>query len=69
MLAREAGTEILRQPRIETRRLCNYGLTHALGAVGADALTNATSRAAEAAAINCRRSGCNPPWRDELTNL
>ena len=30
----------------------------ALGAVGEDALTNATRRAAEAAAINCRRSGC-----------
>ena len=41
----------------------------ALGAVGKDMLTKATSRAAEAAAINCRRSGCNPPWRDELTNL
>ena len=41
----------------------------ALGAVGEDALTNATRRAAEAAAINCGRSGCNPPWRDELTNL
>ena len=41
----------------------------ALAAVGEDALTNATRRAAEAAAINCRRSGCNPPWRDELTNL
>ena len=41
----------------------------ALGAVGEDALTNATRRAAEAAAINCRRSGCNPPWRNELTNL
>jgi len=41
----------------------------ALGAVGEEALVKATRRAAEAAAINCRRSGCNPPWRNELTSL
>jgi len=41
----------------------------ALGAVGGEALVKATRRAAEAAAINCRRSGCNPPWRNELTSL
>ena len=41
----------------------------ALAEVDKDALTQATRRAAEAAAINCRRSGCNPPWRDEITNL
>ena len=41
----------------------------ALAEVGENALTRATQRAAEAAALNCRRSGCNPPWRDELANL
>ena len=33
------------------------------------ALTQAANRAAEAAAINCQRSGCNPPWRNELVNV
>ena len=37
---------------------------HPVGCIVAE-----SRREAEAAAINCRRSGCNPPWRDELTNL
>ena len=41
----------------------------ALGEIGNEDLHQATRRAAEAAAINCRRSGCNPPWREELANL
>lgn len=32
-------------------------------------LHRASLRSAEAAAINCQRSGCNPPWRQELKNL
>jgi len=47
------------------------GLTSraALAGIGEDALAKAAARAGEAAAINCRRSGCNPPWRDELVTI
>ena len=47
------------------------GLTSRAGLAGVDKamLAKAASRASEAAAINCRRSGCNPPWRDELQNI
>ena len=41
----------------------------ALGNADEEALHRATCRAADAAAINCGRSGCNPPWREELANL
>ena len=41
----------------------------ALAEIDESMLHRASLRAAEAAAINCQRSGCNPPWRDELTNL
>ena len=41
----------------------------ALAGIGEAMLHRASMRAAEAAAINCQRSGCNPPWRDELENL
>ena len=40
-----------------------------LAAIDEAMLHRASLRAAEAAAINCQRSGCNPPWRDELTNI
>ena len=33
------------------------------------ALENVGLMAAKAAAINCQRSGCNPPWREELLNI
>ena len=47
------------------------GLTSraALAAIDEAQLTKAATRAGEAAAINCRRTGCNPPWRDELVNI
>ena len=32
-------------------------------------LENVGLMAAKAAAINCQRSGCNPPWREELLNI
>lgn len=32
-------------------------------------LENAAIKAGEIAAINCQRSGCNPPWREELMNI
>ena len=41
----------------------------ALAAIDEQTLRRANDRAAEAAAINCQRSGCNPPWRDELTDM
>jgi fructokinase len=41
----------------------------ALAAIDETALRAVIRRAGEAAAINCGRSGCNPPWRDELTSL
>ena len=41
----------------------------ALAGIDADRLRTAIHRAAAAAAINCGRSGCNPPWRDELALL
>ncbi len=41
----------------------------ALNCVDAIALENAALKAGEAAAINCQRSGCNPPWREELLNI
>lgn len=41
----------------------------ALAAIDETALCAVIRRAGEAAAINCGRSGCNPPWRDELTSL
>ena len=41
----------------------------ALAAIDERALRAVVRRAGEAAAINCGRSGCNPPWRDELTSL
>ena len=41
----------------------------ALAAIDGDALRHAIRRAGAAAAINCGRSGCNPPWRDELEIL
>jgi len=41
----------------------------ALAAIDEAALRAVIRRAGEAAAINCGRSGCNPPWRDELTSL
>ena len=41
----------------------------ALAGIDEAMLHRASLRAAEAAAINCQRSGCNPPWRDELTHL
>ena len=34
-----------------------------------NALENAGLMAGKAAAINCQRSGCNPPWREELLNI
>ena len=47
------------------------GLTSrtALASIDDAALANAATRAGEAAAINCQRSGCNPPWREELVNI
>ena len=47
------------------------GLTSRAALAGIDkaALAGAATRAGEAAAINCRRSGCNPPWREELVNI
>ena len=47
------------------------GLVSRQSLAGLDAamLERASLRAAEAAAINCQQSGCNPPWRDDLTNL
>ena len=47
------------------------GLTSrtALASTDDAALANAATRAAAAAAINCRRSGCNPPWLEELVNI
>ena len=47
------------------------GLTSrdALDGIDKAALSRAATRAGEAAAINCRRSGCNPPWREELVNF
>jgi fructokinase len=41
----------------------------ALAAIDEDALRAAIRRAGAAAAINCGRSGCNPPWRDELVSV
>lgn len=41
----------------------------ALAGIDEVLLDRASRRAAEAAAINCQRSGCDPPWREELTNL
>ena len=41
----------------------------ALAAINEAELTRAATRAGEAAAINCQRSGCNPPWREELVNI
>lgn len=41
----------------------------ALAAIDEDALRAAIRRAGAAAAINCGRSGCNPPWRDELASV
>ena len=41
----------------------------ALAAITEDALRATIHRAAAAAAINCGRSGCNPPWRDELARV
>ena len=41
----------------------------ALAGIDETALAGAAARAGEAAAINCRRSGCNPPWREELVNV
>ena len=41
----------------------------ALAAIDEQMLRRANDRAAAAAAINCQRSGCNPPWRDELTDM
>ena len=47
------------------------GLTSRAALAGIDeaTLAKAAARAGEAAAINCQRSGCNPPWRHELANL
>ena len=47
------------------------GLTSRSALAGIDeaALTKAATRAGEAAAINCQRSGCNPPWREELVTI
>ncbi len=39
----------------------------ALAGIDRAALEQAAARAGAAAAINCRRSGCNPPWREELS--
>jgi fructokinase len=41
----------------------------ALAAIDEDALRAVIRRAGAAAAINCGRSGCNPPWRNELANV
>jgi fructokinase len=41
----------------------------ALAAIDEDTLRAAIHRAATAAAINCGRSGCNPPWREELVSV
>ena len=41
----------------------------ALSRINEDALRAAIKRGSEAAAINCGRSGCNPPWRDELASV
>jgi fructokinase len=41
----------------------------ALAAIDEAVLRAALHRAATAAAINCGRSGCNPPWRNELVTL
>jgi len=40
-----------------------------LAAIDEDALRAVIRRAGAAAAINCGRSGCNPPWRNELANV
>jgi len=47
------------------------GLTSraALAAIDENTLRAAIHRAAGAAAINCGRSGCNPPWREELGSV
>ena len=47
------------------------GLTSraALAAIDENTLRAAIHRAASAAAINCGRSGCNPPWREELASV
>ena len=39
------------------------------GKASEQAQQHATSPAAEAAAHNSRRSGCNPPWREELATI
>jgi len=41
----------------------------ALAAIDEDALRAVIRRAGAAAAINCGKSGCNPPWRDELASV
>lgn len=41
----------------------------ALAGIDDESMKNAAKRAGEAAAINCQRSGCNPPWRKELMNI
>ncbi|MEL0132009.1 MAG: carbohydrate kinase [Rhodobiaceae bacterium] len=41
----------------------------ALAAIDEDTLRAAIHRAGAAAAINCGRSGCNPPWREELASV
>lgn len=41
----------------------------ALASINEDSLRAAIRRGSEAAAINCGRSGCNPPWRDELASV
>jgi len=41
----------------------------ALAAIDEDTLRAAIHRAGAAAAINCGRSGCNPPWREELASI
>ncbi len=41
----------------------------ALAAIDENTLRGAIRRAGVAAAINCGRSGCNPPWRDELETM
>ena len=41
----------------------------ALAAIDEETLRAAIRRAGAAAAINCGRSGCNPPWRDELMTV
>ncbi|WP_407492473.1 carbohydrate kinase family protein [Pseudooceanicola sp. MF1-13] len=38
----------------------------AMAGITPDAATQVLTRAAQAAALNCQRAGCNPPTRDEL---